>query len=80
MTPTWSSMRPAVALATPLWLDGLGYGRPTEEKITIGVGYASATFRLAPGTLGHDLAIINTPTPAHPRGGGLSALESDQSS
>jgi flavin-dependent dehydrogenase len=63
---------------TPLWLDGLGYGRPTEEKISIGVGYASGTFRLAPGTLGRDLAIINAPTPAHPRGGGLSALEGDR--
>ncbi|HZJ07753.1 MAG TPA: FAD-dependent monooxygenase [Nocardioidaceae bacterium] len=63
---------------TPLWLDGLGYGRPTEEKFSIGVGYASGTFRLAPGTLGRDLAIINAPTSAHPRGGGLSALEGDR--
>ncbi len=63
---------------TPIWLDELGYGRPAEEKISIGVGYASGTFRLTPGTLGRDLAIINAPTRAHPRGGGLSALEGDR--
>jgi 2-polyprenyl-6-methoxyphenol hydroxylase-like FAD-dependent oxidoreductase len=62
----------------PRWLDGLGYGRPAEEKISIGVGYASGTFRLVRGTLGRDLAIINAPTRAHPRGGGLSALEGDR--
>ena len=63
---------------TPRWLDELGYGRPAKEKISIGVGYSSATFRLAPGKLGRDLAIINAPTPAHPRGGGLSALEGNR--
>ena len=56
---------------TPRWLDELGYRRPEQDKISIGVGYASGTFRLAPGKLGRDLAIINAPTPAHPRGGGL---------
>ncbi|WP_404384578.1 hypothetical protein LL946_02825 [Knoellia locipacati] len=60
---------------TPIWLEALGRGSPAEETIPIGVGYASAIFRLAPGALGRDLAVIQAPTPARPRGGGLTTLE-----
>lgn len=63
---------------TAVWLEGLGHARPAVDTISIGVGYASGTFRLAPGALDGDLAVINAPTPSHPRGGGLTALEGDR--
>jgi 2-polyprenyl-6-methoxyphenol hydroxylase-like FAD-dependent oxidoreductase len=59
----------------PLWLEALGYGRPAEEKVTTRVAYATGVFRLRPGALGHDQAVIAAPTPAHPRGAGLAVIE-----
>jgi 2-polyprenyl-6-methoxyphenol hydroxylase-like FAD-dependent oxidoreductase len=59
----------------PLWLEALGYGRPAEEKVTAGVGYATGIFRLRPDALGHDRAVIAAPTPSHPRGAGLAVIE-----
>jgi 2-polyprenyl-6-methoxyphenol hydroxylase-like FAD-dependent oxidoreductase len=59
----------------PPWLEALGYGRPAEEKVTAGVGYATGMFRLRPSALGHDLAVIAAPTPTHPRGAGLAVIE-----
>jgi hypothetical protein len=59
----------------PLWLEALGYGRPDEEKVSAGVAYATGIFRLRPGALGHDRAIIAAPTPAHVRGAGLAEIE-----
>lgn len=43
--------------------------------MTNGVAYATGIFRLRPGALGHDLAVIAAPTPAHPRGAGLAIIE-----
>jgi 2-polyprenyl-6-methoxyphenol hydroxylase-like FAD-dependent oxidoreductase len=59
----------------PLWLQDLGYGRPTEEKVTAGVAYATGIFRLRPGALGHDKAVIAAPSPAQLRGAGLALIE-----
>jgi 2-polyprenyl-6-methoxyphenol hydroxylase-like FAD-dependent oxidoreductase len=59
----------------PVWLDDLGYGRPTEDKVTTGVAYATGIFRLEPGALGSDRAVIVAPSPAHPRGAGLAPIE-----
>src|SRR4051794_26121077 len=33
----------------PSWLEALGYARPEEEKITVGVGYTSRIYRRRPG-------------------------------
>jgi hypothetical protein len=63
---------------TPAWLEALGYRRPPVEQVRIGIGYASRTYRLAPGLLDGDLGILIPPTPDHPRGGGLAALENDR--
>jgi 2-polyprenyl-6-methoxyphenol hydroxylase-like FAD-dependent oxidoreductase len=63
---------------SPAWLEALGYDRPPVDEVRIGLGYASRTYRLTPGLLGTDLAIINAPTPSHPRGGGLAAMEGDR--
>lgn len=62
----------------PHWLDGLGLGKPHEQRVASDVGYASAIVRIAPDTLRGDLAIIQGPRPGAPRGGGLAAIEGDR--
>jgi 2-polyprenyl-6-methoxyphenol hydroxylase-like FAD-dependent oxidoreductase len=59
----------------PIWLDALGYGRPAEDKVATGVMYATAIFRLRPGALGRERAVIAAPSPAHQRGAGLAPIE-----
>ncbi|MET9312537.1 FAD-dependent monooxygenase [Kribbella sp. NPDC003505] len=63
---------------TPAWLEKLGYPRPPVERVQIGIGYASRTYRRVPGLLGGDLAILNAATPDHPRGGAMAAMENDR--
>jgi len=53
----------------------LGYPPPHRDKVTVGVRYASRTFRLREGALGHDRLIITGGTAARPRGGALTAIE-----
>src|SRR6266542_4919334 len=60
---------------TPTWLQALGYARPPTERVRIGLGYATRTFRLPPDALGGDLGILHGSTPEHPRGGALFVLE-----
>jgi 2-polyprenyl-6-methoxyphenol hydroxylase-like FAD-dependent oxidoreductase len=52
----------------PVWLEELGYLRPDEERLKIGLGYATRHYRLPLGLLGTDLGVVVVPTPAHPRG------------
>ena len=63
---------------TPAWLDALGYPRPDEEQVRIGLGYATRTYRLPADALDGDLAILDAATPQHPRTGALQALEGDR--
>jgi 2-polyprenyl-6-methoxyphenol hydroxylase-like FAD-dependent oxidoreductase len=63
---------------TPTWLEMLGYPRPPVDRVQIGIGYASRTYRLVPGLLGGKLGILNAPTPDHPRGGAIAIIESDR--
>lgn len=60
---------------TPAWLEMLGYPRPPVERVRIGLGYASRTYRLVPGLLDGHLGILTAATPDHPRGGALAAME-----
>jgi 2-polyprenyl-6-methoxyphenol hydroxylase-like FAD-dependent oxidoreductase len=60
---------------TPAWLHEWGYQRPAEERVDIGLGYATRTYRLRPGALGRDKAIVIGGTPGYPRSGVLAALE-----
>ena len=52
---------------TPVWLDALGYSRPAEDEIRIGVGYTSRCYRREPSDLGGDFGAIITGTPPHER-------------
>jgi 2-polyprenyl-6-methoxyphenol hydroxylase-like FAD-dependent oxidoreductase len=60
---------------TPVWLEALGYGRPARDEVRIGLGYATRNYRLPPGALGGDLAVLHGLTPQHPRGGALQVLD-----
>ncbi len=60
---------------TPRWLAAMGYGRPAEDRVEIDLGYATRHYRLAPGALGRDLAVLTTPSPRCPRGAMLAAME-----
>ncbi|GAA2601592.1 FAD-binding monooxygenase [Actinomadura fulvescens] len=52
----------------PVWLGELGYGRPPEERMKIGLAYTTRTFRRRPGTFDGPQAINPVASPAHPRG------------
>ncbi|MBV1849279.1 FAD-dependent oxidoreductase [Catellatospora tritici] len=52
----------------PAWLAELGYERPTEERIKIGLAYTTRTFRRRPGTFGPPQAINPVSSPTFPRG------------
>jgi 2-polyprenyl-6-methoxyphenol hydroxylase-like FAD-dependent oxidoreductase len=63
----------------PVWLDGLGYSRPDKEQIRIELAYATCIYRLPPGALGADSAVLQGPTPDQPRAGLLQAIEGGRS-
>jgi len=63
---------------TPAWLESLGYPSPELEQVRIGLTYATRIYRLSPGALGGDLAILDAATPQLPRTGALLALEGDR--
>jgi 2-polyprenyl-6-methoxyphenol hydroxylase-like FAD-dependent oxidoreductase len=63
---------------TPIWLQALGYARPDEEQVRIGLGYATRTYRLPPDALHGDRGLVQAATPQHPRSGVLLQLESDR--
>jgi 2-polyprenyl-6-methoxyphenol hydroxylase-like FAD-dependent oxidoreductase len=60
---------------TPTWLEALGYARPPTERVRIGLGYATRSYRLPPDALGEDLGVLHGTTPEHPRGGALLLIE-----
>jgi 2-polyprenyl-6-methoxyphenol hydroxylase-like FAD-dependent oxidoreductase len=60
---------------TNLWLADLGYLPPVEERINIGLGYSTRSYRLRPGALEGDALILTAGNPANPRTGVLAACE-----
>jgi 2-polyprenyl-6-methoxyphenol hydroxylase-like FAD-dependent oxidoreductase len=54
---------------TPAWLDSLGYPPPEEERVSVGIGYATRLYHLPSQAFDGDLAIVNSADPDHPRGG-----------
>jgi len=43
---------------SPAWLEGLGYARPEEERVEIGLGYTSRIYRRRPADLGGKVALV----------------------
>jgi 2-polyprenyl-6-methoxyphenol hydroxylase-like FAD-dependent oxidoreductase len=60
----------------PAWLATLGVDSPDEDRVEVGLAYASRRYRLDRAALGGDIAIIHGLTPNQPRGGVVAALES----
>src|SRR6185503_14800043 len=61
---------------SPKWLDALGYQRPEETAVQVGVGYTTRVYRRRPGDLEGAKAIFTMPTPPlETRGGVLFPME-----
>lgn len=60
---------------SPLWVEGLGYGKPKEERIEINLAYATRRFHRSPDHLNGALFVSIAPTPATGRGGFIAAQE-----
>lgn len=60
---------------TPFWLGGLGYPAPPQDRVEVGLRYATRTYRLPPGRLGDDVAVLTAATPAIPRSALLAPIE-----
>jgi hypothetical protein len=53
---------------TPVWLEELGYQRPAEETVKIGLAYTTRHYKPYPGMLEGIPSINQIAGPAHPRG------------
>jgi hypothetical protein len=58
-----------------VWLHALGYAKPAEDRVQVGLGYATRIYRMRRDALGGDLAVVNAATPEHSRAGAFQALE-----
>lgn len=63
---------------TPAWLTSIGRTAPAEDRVTVDVDYVSGRFRLRPGALGTDVAILIAACPGFPRAGALMPAEGDE--
>jgi 2-polyprenyl-6-methoxyphenol hydroxylase-like FAD-dependent oxidoreductase len=61
---------------TPAFLEGLGYGRPREERISVQVSYASQLLRVPSGTVAEKLILVGA-VPGRPTRGVLLRQEND---
>lgn len=52
----------------PAWLEALGYERPVEQRVDVGVVYVSRLLRLRPGALGTDRFVLDSASAGRPRG------------
>jgi 2-polyprenyl-6-methoxyphenol hydroxylase-like FAD-dependent oxidoreductase len=57
------------------WLQDAGLALPEEDETTIRIVYTTRHFRLQPGALGGDQALLITPTAKNLRGGCINAQE-----
>lgn len=63
---------------SPVWLEALGYERPEEEAVKIGVSYTSCQFRRKPEHMPGVNALIVAASPDNPRGGVLLSQEGER--
>src|SRR3954451_3485974 len=59
------------------WLEKLGYGAPREERVEIGLSYATRLFRRKGTDLSGDMAAIIPPEPHGTRRGGVMLAQED---
>jgi 2-polyprenyl-6-methoxyphenol hydroxylase-like FAD-dependent oxidoreductase len=60
------------------WLEALGYDRPVEDAVHIGVTYTSCEYRRRPEQRAGPVALIIAASPEQPRGGVLLSQEGDR--
>lgn len=60
---------------TPVWLAEMGRTAPPESRVVVDTGYVGGRFRLRPGALGDDIAILTSSAPGNPRSGALFTVE-----
>jgi len=63
---------------SPAWLEDLGYERPQEEAVKIGVTYTSCVYERRPEHMPGVNALIVAAAPENPRGGVLLSQEGDR--
>jgi 2-polyprenyl-6-methoxyphenol hydroxylase-like FAD-dependent oxidoreductase len=63
---------------SPVWLEELGYPRPAQDEVRIGVAYASRIYRRRPDHLDGDRAVVVAATLDRPRGAAMLAMEGDR--
>ena len=44
--------------SSPSWLESIGYAKPAEERIEIGIGYTTRVYRRRPTDLGGKMAVV----------------------
>ncbi|MEU4782825.1 squalene monooxygenase [Micromonospora sp. NPDC023633] len=62
----------------PTWLTDLGYDAPVENRVPIGITYATQHFRREPGHLAGSKGAVVTMSLENPRGGALAREEDDR--
>lgn len=63
---------------SPAWLEALGYARPQEEAVKIGVTYVSCLYERRPEHMPEVNALIVAASPQNPRGGVLLSQEGNR--
>ena len=63
---------------SPQWLESLGYEKPRDDTVQVGIGSATRFFRRRPTDLEGDVGVIIPPTPSGKRGGVVLAQEGDR--
>jgi 2-polyprenyl-6-methoxyphenol hydroxylase-like FAD-dependent oxidoreductase len=64
--------------ASPVWLEKLGYEKPQEEQVQVGIGYMTRMYRRRPEHLQGDLATVVSPSLPNGRFGVIVAQEGDR--
>lgn len=63
---------------SPQWLENLGYEKPPEEIVQVGLGYTTRLFQRHPSDLNGDIIVVIPPTPQGKRGGVMLAQEGNR--
>jgi 2-polyprenyl-6-methoxyphenol hydroxylase-like FAD-dependent oxidoreductase len=64
------------AARTPAFLEGLGYGRPAEDRVHVRLVYSSQLLHIPPGTLEEKMVLVS-PVPGRSTGMALLGYEND---
>jgi 2-polyprenyl-6-methoxyphenol hydroxylase-like FAD-dependent oxidoreductase len=63
---------------SPVWLEKLGYEKPQEEQVQVGISYMTGIYRRRPKHLQGDLATVVSPSLPNGRFGVIAAQEGDR--